>query len=146
MAASTYTKAHPQPAEACAPVLPVNVTCGFPSPAEDFYGDGDGLDLNRHCISNPVATFFAHADTGTSMVGFGIHPGDTLVVDRSRTARHGDIVLVNWEGGFTVKKLVQRRGQFELHSSAEDIPPIIVPPDIELDVWGVVTWSFTRHT
>lgn len=145
MATSTHTKAHPQPAEACAPVLAVNVTCGFPSPVEDFYGDGDGLDLNRHCISNPVATFFAHADTGTSMVGFGIHPGHTLVVDRSRTARDGDIVLVNWERGFTVKKFFQRRGQFELHSSAEDILPIIVPPDIELDVWGVVTWSFTRH-
>lgn len=145
MARQTTVKAHPEPAAATSPLLPVNVTCGFPSPAEDFYGAGDGLDLNQHCISNPVATFFAQADTGTSMVGFGIQPGDTLIVDRSRTARPGDIVLVNWEGGFTVKKLVQRRGHFELHSSAEDILPIIVPLDIELDVWGVVTWSFTRH-
>ncbi|HEL4661129.1 TPA: translesion error-prone DNA polymerase V autoproteolytic subunit [Stenotrophomonas maltophilia] len=145
MALANAIQAHPEPAEARSPLLPVNVTCGFPSPAEDFYGAGDGLDLNQHCISNPVATFFAQADTGTSMVGFGIQPGDTLIVDRSRTPRSGDIVMVNWEGGFTVKKLVQRRGRFELHSSADDIPPIIVPPEIELDVWGVATWSFTRH-
>lgn len=127
------------------PLLPVRATCGFPSPAEDFFGAGDVLDLNQRCIDNPVATFFVEADTGTSMVDFGIFPGDTLVVDRSKTARPGDIVLVNWEGGFTVKLLRLRAGCYELHAGNREIGPIRVAEDVELDVWGVVTWSFRRQ-
>lgn len=80
------------------PLLPVRATCGFPSPAEDFYGSQDVLDIHQRVVRNPVATFFVEADTGTSMVEFGIFPGDTLVVDRSLHAKHGDIVMVNWEG------------------------------------------------
>ena len=126
-------------------LLPVRVTCGFPSPAEDFYGSQDVLDINQHVVRNPVATFYVEADTGTSMVEFGIFPGDTLVVDRSLTARHGDIVMVCWEGGFTVKQLRLRAGRYELHSGNPANAPIVVPEDVELDVWGVVTWSFRKQ-
>ena len=127
------------------PLLPVRATCGFPSPAEDFYGSQDVLDINQRVVRNPVATFYVEADTGTSMVEFGIFPGDTLVVDRSLTARHGDIVMVCWEGGFTVKQLRLRAGRYELHSGNPSYSPILVPEDVELDVWGVVTWSFRKQ-
>ena len=127
------------------PLLPVRATCGFPSPAADFYGSQDVLDINQRVVRNPVATFYVEADTGTSMVEFGIFPGDTLVVDRSLTARHGDIVMVCWEGGFTVKQLRLRGGRYELHSGNPANAPIVVPEDVELDVWGVVTWSFRKQ-
>ena len=78
------------------------------------------LDINQHVVRNPVATFYVEADTGTSVVEFGIFPGDTLVVDRSLTARHGDIVMVCWEGGFTVKQLRLRAGRYELVFAAGD--------------------------
>lgn len=126
-------------------LLPVRATCGFPSPAEDFYGSQDVLDINQRVVRNPVATFYVEADTGTSMVEFGIFPGDTLVVDRSLTARHEDIVMVCWEGGFTVKQLRLRAGRYELHSGNPANAPILVPEDVELDVWGVVTWSFRKQ-
>jgi len=126
-------------------LLPVRATCGFPSPAEDFYGSQDVLDINQRVVRNPAATFYVEADTGTSMVEFGIFPGDTLVVDRSLTARHGDIVMVCWEGGFTVKQLRLRAGRYELHSGNAANAPILVPEDVELDVWGVVTWSFRKQ-
>lgn len=80
------------------PVLRMRVSCGFPSPAEDFFGAEDALCLNQHCISNPVATFFATVE-GDSMIGLGIDQGDTLVIDRSLEPKHGNIVLVLWEGG-----------------------------------------------
>ena len=137
--------AHLHPLPLHLPLLPVRATCGFPSPAEDFYGSQDVLDINQRVVRNPMATFFVEADTGTSMVEFGIFPGDTLVVDRSLTARHGDIVMVNWEGGFTVKQLRLRAGRFELHSGNPTHAPILVPEDMELDVWGVVTWSFRKQ-
>lgn len=127
------------------PLLPVRVTCGFPSPAEDFFGVSDLLDLNQRCIDTPAATFFVEADTGESMEGFGIGPGDTLVVDRSKQPRPGDVVMVLWEGGFTVKQLRCRAGRFELHSGNPVHAPILVPEDVELDVWGVVTWSFRKQ-
>ncbi|MCC4605813.1 MULTISPECIES: LexA family protein [Xanthomonas] len=79
------------------------------------------------------------ADTGTSMVDFGIFPGDTWVVDRSLEAKHGDIIMVNWEGGFMIKQLRRRVGRFKLHSGNPANAPILLGKDQELDVWGVVT-------
>ncbi|NIK06848.1 DNA polymerase V [Xanthomonas arboricola] len=105
----------------------------------------DVLDINQRVISNPVATFFVEADTGTSMVDFGIFPGDTLVVDRSLEAKHGDIIMVLWDGGFMIKQLRRRVGRFELHSGNPANAPILVPEDVGLDVWGVVTWSFRKQ-
>ena len=136
--------APPSPASLGLPLLPVRATCGFPSPAEDFYGGSDVLDLNRLCVANPLATFFVQTDTGTSMQELGIYPGDTLVVDRSKTAKHLDIVLAVWDGGFVVKQLKVLPTHYELHSSNPLNKPIVLSPDTELDVWGVVTWTFHR--
>lgn len=138
----TFGTADIDPGRVMLPLLSVRAACGFGSPAEDFFAIEDMLDLNQRCIDNPVATFFMKADTGESMVGFGIYPGDTLVVDRSRTWRPGDIVIAIWDDGFVCKQLRKQAGQFELHSGHPDYPPIRVPPDFELNVWGVVTWSF----
>jgi DNA polymerase V len=125
------------------PLLGMRATCGFPSPAEDFMGED--LDLNERCIRNQTATYFIEADTGTSMVDYGIYPGDTLVVDRSIDAKHGDIVMLLWEGGYMVKQLSIRGLRVELVSGNLDNPPIIVPPESELLIWGVVTWSFRKQ-
>lgn len=136
-------RAHLSPPPLARPKLGYRITCGFPSPAEDFMGEE--LDLNKRCISNPVATFFVEADTGTSMVEFGIFPGDTLIVDRSLTPRDGDVVMVLWDSGYMCKQLRIRGGRFELRSGHPDHPPILVPPEMELDVWGVITWSFRKQ-
>jgi DNA polymerase V len=126
------------------PMLAMRAACGFPSPAEGFFAEDDRLDLNELLIANPPATFFARADCGASMVDFGIQAGDILVIDRSLTPRHGQIVLVLWQGGFTVKQLYARGSRVELRAS-QGIAPIIVGEDVELDVWGVVTWTVHHH-
>ena len=69
---------------------------------------------------------------------------DLLIVDRSINARPGHTIVVLWEGGFTVKKLYVRGNRIVLASSA-GYPPIIVPEDIELDVWGVVRSNIHFH-
>ena len=48
------------------------------------------------------------------------------------------------EGGFTVKKLYMRGNRIVLASSA-GFAPIIVPEDVELDVWGVVRSNIHFH-
>lgn len=126
------------------PLLAMQAACGFPSPAEDFFREEDRLDLNEKLIVNPPATFLVQADCGGSMVDYGIHDGDLLIVDRSITARPGHTVVVLWEGGFTVKKLYCRDGRIVLASSA-GYPPIIVPEDVELDIWGVVRSNVHFH-
>ena len=126
------------------PMLGVRAACGFPSPAEDFFREDDRLDLNEKLIANPAATFLVQADCGGSMVDYGIQDGDLLIVDRSINARPGHTIVVLWEGGFTVKKLYVRGNRIVLASSA-GYPAIIVPEDIELDVWGVVRSNIHFH-
>ena len=126
------------------PMLAMRAACGFPSPAEDFFREDDRLDLNDKLIANPAATFLVQADCGGSMVDFGIHDGDLLVVDRSINVRPGHTVVVLWEGGFTVKKLY-RRGDRIVLAASTGYPSIVVPEDVELDVWGVVRCNVHFH-
>ena len=62
------------------PLFMIPVEAGFPSPAEDYI-EGE-LDLNKHLIKHPAATFFVRV-AGDSMVDAGIHSGDILIVDRA---------------------------------------------------------------
>ena len=52
------------------PLFEAKVPAGFPSPAADY--QEDKLDLNKHLIKNPAATFFVRV-TGDSMEGAGVH-------------------------------------------------------------------------
>lgn len=126
------------------PMLATTAACGFPSPAEDFFREDDRLDLNEKLIANPPATFLMQADCGGSMVDYGIHDGDLLIVDRSINVRPGHTVIVLWEGGFTCKKLYMRGGRIVL-AAGKGYAPIIVPEDVELDVWGVVRSNVHFH-
>lgn len=74
--AGVVAVADPQPRSLPLPLFPIRASCGFPSPAEDFYGAHDTLDISQRLVANPVATFYVEADTGTSMVEFGIFPGE----------------------------------------------------------------------
>ena len=113
------------------------ISAGFPSPAED---DIDShLDLHKHCVHNPAATFFLRA-CGDSMVGVGIHDGDILVVDRSVEARHGKIVIAALEGELTVKRLIHRKGKVLLVPANPNYPEFDITNREYIHIWGVVTY------
>lgn len=67
------------------------------------------------------------------------------MVDRSRQPRGWDVVIVLLGGGLTARQLRQRAGRFELHSGTPANDAIVVLEDVEIDVWGVVTWSFRKQ-
>ena len=67
-------------------------------------------------------------------------PGDVLVVDRSLTARHGDIVIAEFNGELTVKKL-ELKPQTRLVPMSKKHAPIPIPEGAELEIFGVVTTS-----
>ncbi|ECH9372270.1 DNA polymerase V subunit UmuD [Salmonella enterica subsp. enterica] len=113
------------------------VPCGFPSPAADYIEQR--IDLNELLVSHPSSTYFVKA-TGDSMIDAGINDGDLLVVDSSRTAEHGDIVIAAVDGEFTVKRL-QLRPTVQLNPMNSAYSPIIVGSEDTLDVFGVVTFT-----
>lgn len=117
------------------PMFLDSVTAGFPSPASDYCERK--LDLNELCIKRPAATYFVRAQ-GDSMIDAGIFPGDVLVVDRSITAQHGDIVIVSFNGELTVKKL-ETTPRLRLVPMNKLHAPVDVPEDTDLEVFGVAT-------
>lgn len=113
------------------------VQAGFPSPADDYIETP--LDLNKLMIKHPIATFFVRV-AGESMSGAGILPGDLLVVDRSLEAVSGKIIVAIVQGEFTVKRFLKKGTSFYLIAENKNYPPLKLTPEMDFQVWGVVTW------
>jgi DNA polymerase V len=77
------------------------------------------------------------------MVNVGIHNGDLLVVDRSLTPKHSDVVVVALDGQRTCKILDRRRGR--LMSANDKYAHIPIWEGQELIVEGVVKASVRYH-
>lgn len=120
------------------PLFGSSVQAGFPSPADDYIDRA--LDLHETLVDHPAATFFVRA-RGDSMIGAGIHDGDLLVVDRSRTPSPGHVVIAAVDGQLTIKRL--RRGEHGLQLAPEndEFPVLDINEETDARVWGVVTWT-----
>ncbi len=112
------------------------IEAGFPSPAEDHIETT--LDINDLLIEHPAATFFVRV-AGDSMIEAGIHAGDVLVVDRSKSAINGNIVIALVNGEYTVKRLSISKDGVSLCPENAAYEPIQLSGQDELIVWGVVT-------
>ena len=75
---------------------------GFHSPAQDYVEIK--TDLNELCIRRCASTFFVRVSV-KSMRDLCLCDGDVMVVDRAEEAAHGDIVIAEVNGEFTVKCL-----------------------------------------
>ena len=118
------------------PIILGRLPAGFPSPADDYL-EGK-LDLNRHLIKHPAATFFVRV-TGDSMIGAGIHSGDLLVVDRSLEPADKNVVVAVLDGELTVKRLFKQNGVLRLLPENLNYQPIEITPQQTIEIWGVVT-------
>lgn len=87
---------------------------------------------------------FALRVKGESMRDEGILPGDLVIVHKQRMARNGQTVvaLVNQEA--TIKKYYNKDGQIELHPANTTMAPILVTPQDEFVIEGVVI-GVIRH-
>lgn len=118
------------------PLFGEMVQCGFPSPAQDYVEQR--IDLNELMVHHPSATYFVKS-SGDSMVEAGIGEGDLLVVDSSRKAVHGDIVIAAVDGEFTVKRL-QLHPIVMLKPENAAYHPIMIGSEDNLEIFGVVTY------
>ena len=113
-----------------------SVTAGFPSPAEDYIENH--LDLNKHLIKHPSATFFVKVK-GDSMTDAGIHSGDILVVDRAIDPADKKVVIAVIDGELTLKRIRMIKKKLFLVPENKNYEPIEISEEMDFNVWGVVT-------
>ena len=118
------------------PLFSCRIAAGFASPADDHLDNP--IDLNKLLVSKPAATFMLTVE-GDSMIGAGIHDGDLLIIDRSKTATNGSIVIAVVHGELTVKRLQRDAAGIQLVPENPAFQPILISGESELVIWGCVT-------
>ena len=96
------------------------------------------LDLNRHLIKHPAATFFIRA-VGDSMRGAGIKSNDLLVVDRALVPNSNSIIVATLKGEFLVRRMHKGIDAIYLTSENSQYKTIRLTDTTDFEVWGVVT-------
>ncbi|OYW55585.1 MAG: hypothetical protein B7Y80_14060 [Hyphomicrobium sp. 32-62-53] len=117
------------------PVYQCPVPAGFPSPAEEYLDRP--LDFNELLIAHPAATY-AVRESGESMIGLGIFPGDIAIIDRALTAQNGSVILAVLEGAFTIKILRRKGDRIWLESANPAYKPVEINEASQFEIWGVV--------
>lgn len=110
------------------------VQAGFPSPAEEELADT--MTLDEWLIHNKQATYMLKV-SGDSMIGAGICPGDTALVERGMTPKNNDIVIAQVDGKWTMKYYRKTGSSIALVPANPKFPTIY--PQYELKVEAVVT-------
>ncbi len=123
------------------PLFLARIPAGFPSPADDYLENS--LDLNAYLVAAPAATFLVRL-AGDAMRGAGLAAGDILVVDRSVPPAHGRIVVAVLDGELAVRRLHLRGGERRLLADNPAYPAVPLGPDLDLQIWGVVTGMVRR--
>lgn len=129
---------------AAVPLFEYSVQAGFPSPAESYK---ETLDFNDLLIENAPATFVLRV-SGQSMIDAGMCDGDLMVVDRSRTPKNNDIVVMQIDNDYTVKRFIKTSGGFYLKAeNASGLYPDIYPQEGEQwMLFGVVNYVIKPMT
>ena len=124
------------------PLLNDSVSAGFPSPADDY--TEENIDLNEHLICNPFSTLFLRVK-GESMINAGIKDNDLIIVDKSLTARPGNIIIAMIDGEFTIKRLAIKNDELYLKAENHNYPDFSFKDHIDVQIWGVVIYSIHSY-
>ncbi|MCZ2222779.1 MAG: translesion error-prone DNA polymerase V autoproteolytic subunit [Chitinophagales bacterium] len=118
------------------PFIDNGISAGFPSPALDFVDIS--IDLNRHLIKHPSATFYGRVK-GVSLKNIGIDNGDLLIIDKSIEPTNGKIAVCFIDGEFTAKRIKITKNEIWLIPENENYQPIRVTEENNFLIWGIVT-------
>lgn len=124
------------------PFFLAKVPAGFPSPAADHLESRISLD---ELFDIRAPHIYLVKIDGDSMNGAGLFSGDLVIVDRSRDARHGDIVIAALNGEPVCKRLQCRGKEVILQSENPAFPKRLILEADEMLVWGVVRYSIRDH-
>lgn len=116
---------------------------GFPSPASDHLEKA--LNLQELVVFRPSATFYVRAQ-GNAMQRSGIHDKDILIVDRSITPRHGNIIVTSIDEEPSIRRFAKQGSRIFLVSDDSSLKPIAVTKETAWTIWGVVTHVIHRFS
>ncbi len=126
------------------PFVDGGIKAGFPSPAQDYALDS--LDINSVLITNKASSFYAHV-VGDSMLP-GIEEGDYVLVDRSIDPFQNCIAVCYINNEFNIKRLdlseKEDKKVIRLISDNPKYAPIIITPDDNFIIWGVVKYAIHK--
>src|ERR1043165_7048256 len=105
----------------------------MPNAGHDAHGGG--LKIGEYPIERPSQTVLIRVK-GDSMVDAGILEGDLVVVEKTASAKRGDIVVAIVDGQFTLKRLDLDRGQFVLKPENKAYP--VIRAEGALEIFGVM--------
>ena len=120
-----------------------DVKAGFPSPAEDI---SEKLDLIKLLVKHKASTFFFRV-SGVSMVDAALDEGDIIIVDRAVDPYNNCKAVCYIDGEYTVKRVEMGDNMVRLMPANElnaTYKPIVVTPDNEFLIWGVVTYVIKK--
>ena len=125
------------------PIFLCEVSCGFPSPAEDWIEER--IDILREIVRHPQTTYLWRAG-GDSMIERNIDVGTALVFDRMIQPKSGDAAAVRIGGDFCVRELfIDGKGRRFLKARNENYQPIEVTEEMDVEILGKVTYSITKQ-
>ena len=108
------------------------VKAGFASVADDYVEKRVSLD-ETFDINSPSTFLFTVS--GDSMIDLGIYEGDKVIVQKTNTAKDGDIVIAFIDGGYTLKTYRNKKGQVYLEPANPNYPNLY--PKEQLIIFGI---------
>lgn len=105
------------------------IEAGFPTPSEESLIGSTTLD--SYLIKNKEATFMLRVK-GDSMIEAGILDGDMVIVERQTTAKVGQIIIAEIDGGFTMKYLRKNKDGYYLEPANKMLKSIYPKNDLKI--------------
>jgi SOS regulatory protein LexA len=96
------------------------VKAGFPTEVEEL---ADTVNLEDMLIQKKEFTYMLTVD-GDSMIDAHIEKGDMVLVERTKVAKDGDIVIAEVDGEFTMKYYKNKSGKVWLEPANKNYEPI----------------------
>lgn len=126
------------------PIGGAKLDAGFGNMIEDWMEDE--LEIKEYLIDDKLMSFFKIIG-GLSMNLAGLAPGTVVIVDKSKNAQPGDIVMAELNGKETVKFLGKTKdGHYQLiPHSTENFPTVTITEYDDFVVKGVINTWFNRR-
>jgi len=110
-----------------------SVKAGFPSDVTEELKDT--INIDEYLINIKENSFMLTVD-GDSMIDAHIADGDMILVEKTNTAKDGQIVIANVDGEFTMKYLKKSGDKVWLEPANKNFKPI--HPKIYLNIIAIV--------
>ena len=116
------------------------VEAGIPSTADSQILDT--LSIEEYLIPKKEKTFILEVK-GDSMIEAHIDEGDMVIAERSQTAKDGDIVIAEVDGGWTLKYFKTDGKKVWLMPANKNYKPIY--PEYEMRIAAIVTGVIRKY-